>query len=104
MENVSGNKDYLNFKKESSLKKLIGDEELLFSDKIIKINRYGLSQERNIIITNKAIYNLKKKGNKNIFNKIIIFYNYSFKKTYSFKYYIRDNSEQINRRIYYSWN
>ena len=93
MENVSGNKDYLHFKSESSLKKLIGDEELLFSDKIIKINRYGLSQERNIIITNKAIYNLKKKGNKNIFYKIIIFYNYSFKKTYSFKYYIRDNSE-----------
>ena len=97
MENVSGNKDYLHFKSESSLKKLIGDEELLFSDKIIKINRYGLSQERNIIITNKAIYNLKKKGNKNIFNIIIIFYNYSFKKTYSFKYYIRDNSEQIDR-------
>ena len=91
MENVSGNKDYLNFKNESSLKKLIGDEELLFSDKIIKINRYGLSQERNIIITNKAIYNLKKKGNKNIFYKIIIFYKYSFKKTYSFKYYIRNN-------------
>ena len=91
MENVSGNKDYLNFKNESSLKKLIGDEELLFSDKIIKVNRYGLSQERNIIITNKAIYNLKKKGNQNIYN-IITFYNYSFKKTYSFKYYIRDNS------------
>ena len=81
------------FKNESSLKKLIGDEELLFSDKIIKINRYGLSQERNIIITNKAIYNLKKKGNKNIFYKIIIFYKYSFKKTYSFKYYFGDNSE-----------
>lgn len=97
MENVSGNKDYLHFKNESSLKKLIGDEELLFSDKIIKINRYGLSQERNIIITNKAIYNLKKKGNKNIFNKIIIIYKYSFKKTYSFKYYIRDDSEQIDR-------
>lgn len=91
MENVSGNKDYLNFKNESSLKKLIGDEELLFSDKIIKVNRYGLSQERNIIITNKAIYNLKKKGNQNLYN-IITFYNYSFKKTYSFKYYIRDNS------------
>ena len=97
MENVSGDKDYLHFKNESSLKKLIGDEELLFSDKIIKINRYGLSQERNIIITNKAIYNLKKKGNKNIFYKIIIFYKYSFKKTYSFKYYIGDNSEQIDR-------
>ena len=56
-------KDYLNFSKESSLIKLIGNEELLFTDKINKINRYGLTQERNILITNKAVYNLKKKGN-----------------------------------------
>ena len=56
-------KDYLNFSKESSLIKLIGNEELLFTDKINKINRYGLTQERNILITNKAVYNLKKKIN-----------------------------------------
>ena len=37
-------------------------ETLILSDKIIKINRYNMSQERNIIITNKAVYNLKKKG------------------------------------------
>ena len=40
----------------------IGDEALLFTDKINKINRYGLTQERNILITDKAIYNLKKKS------------------------------------------
>ena len=56
-------RDYLNFAKDKSLVKLIGDEELLFTDKINKINRYGLTQERNIIITENAIYNLKKKGN-----------------------------------------
>lgn len=56
-------KDYLNFSKDQSLTKIIKDEELLFTDKINKINRYGLTQERNILITNKAIYNLKKKGN-----------------------------------------
>lgn len=56
-------KDYLNFAKEKSLSKIINDEEVLFTDKINKINRYGLTQERNILITNKAIYNLKKKGN-----------------------------------------
>jgi uncharacterized protein (UPF0216 family) len=56
-------RDYLNFKNEKGLRSIIGDEELLFSDKVIKINRYSLSQERNIIITNKAIYNLKKKCN-----------------------------------------
>lgn len=34
---------------------------MLYSDKINKINKYGMNQERNILITNKAIYNLKKK-------------------------------------------
>ena len=66
------NKDHLNFKKESFLKSIIGEEELLFSDKLIKINRYGLSQERNILITNKAIYNLKKKSKFIYYNKSII--------------------------------
>ena len=56
-------RDYLNFAKEKSLSKIINDEEVLFTDKINKINRYGLTQERNILITNKAIYNMKKKGN-----------------------------------------
>lgn len=36
-------------------------ETLLYSDKITKINHYGMSQERHILITNKAVYNLKKK-------------------------------------------
>jgi hypothetical protein len=56
-------RDYLNFGKEQSLSKIIKNEKLLFTDKINKINRYGLTQERNIIITENAIYNLKKKGN-----------------------------------------
>ena len=56
-------KDHLNFKKDNDILKQIQDEILLLSDKIIKVNRYGLSQERNIVITNKSIYNLKKKSN-----------------------------------------
>jgi uncharacterized protein (UPF0216 family) len=63
MEDTS-DKDFLNFKNEKNIKSIIGDEKLLFSDKLIKINRYGLSQERNILITDKAIYNLKKKSKK----------------------------------------
>ena len=55
-------RDYLQFAEEKSLSKIIGNEKVLFTDKINKINRYGLTQERNILITNKAIYNLKKKG------------------------------------------
>lgn len=54
--------DYLNFKSEKAIKKEIGTEVLLFSDKLIKINRYNMSQERNIVITDKAIYNFKKRS------------------------------------------
>ena len=56
------NKDHLNFKNDSDILKQIKDEILLLSDKIIKVNRYGMAQERNIVITNKSIYNLKKKS------------------------------------------
>ena len=56
-------RDYLKFAGEKSLEKLIGNEKILFTDKITKINRYDLTQERNILITDQAIYNLKKKGN-----------------------------------------
>ena len=54
-------KDYLNFAKDPEIKKSVNNETILFTDKIIKINRYGMSQERNIIITSWGIYNLKKK-------------------------------------------
>lgn len=59
---INDERDYLKFSKESNLSQIIGNEELLFTDKINKINRYGMTQERNILITNKAVYNLKKKG------------------------------------------
>ncbi len=62
MENGNTSKDHLNFKNDQEIKSVLGNEELLLSDKLIKINRYGLSQERNIIITNQNIYNLKKKS------------------------------------------
>ena len=57
------NKDHLNYKNDNDILKQIKDEILLLSDKIIKINRFGMAQERNIVITNKSIYNLKKKSN-----------------------------------------
>ena len=54
--------DYLDFKSDKSVLKTVNNEKILFSDKIIKINRHNVSQERNIVITDKAIYNLKKKS------------------------------------------
>ena len=55
-------KDHLNFRNDKEIKGIIGSDELLLSDKLIKINRYGLSQERIILVTNNNIYNLKKKS------------------------------------------
>ena len=62
MEDESSSKDHLNFRNDKNIISIIGNDELLLSDKIIKINRYGLSQERNILVTNQNIYNLKKKS------------------------------------------
>ena len=55
--------DNLNLEDEEEIKKEIGDETIYFSDKIQKI-RHGLfnsHQDRNLLITDKAIYNLKGK-------------------------------------------
>jgi serum/glucocorticoid-regulated kinase 2 len=61
MEDNQSEYDFLNLYKDKYFKKNIVREEIIqFSDKIIKINKYGFKQERNLLITDKAIYNLKK--------------------------------------------
>ena len=55
-------KDYLNSKGLKEIKKIIGNEEILFSDKIVKLDKYNMAKERNLIITNSKIYNLNKKS------------------------------------------
>ena len=61
MDDNQSEYDFLNFAKDNNIKANITKDELIeFSDKIYKINKYGFKQERNIIITDKAIYNLKK--------------------------------------------
>ena len=53
--------DFLNLSQNYSVKtNITRDEEIQFSDKVSKNNRYNWWQERNLIITDKAIYNLKK--------------------------------------------
>jgi serum/glucocorticoid-regulated kinase 2 len=62
MEPLAKNEnDHLGFFLDKSIRAITKDETIFFSDKLIKVNRYGMNQERNILITNKAIYNLKKK-------------------------------------------
>ena len=57
-------KDYLCFRRDPDIKSIIDnkDEQLLFSDKVIKIIALGYTKERNIIVTNKAFYNLELKS------------------------------------------
>ena len=59
-DKIQSEYDFLNFSKDKSVRSLTNGEFIEFSDKIIKINKFGFKQERNIIITDKAIYNLKK--------------------------------------------
>ena len=61
MEESSSEYDFLNFAKDHNIKtNITRDETIEFSDKLYKYNKFGFKQERNIIITNKGIYNLKK--------------------------------------------
>ena len=51
-KSLINNKDVLNA--------MDNDDKILLCKKVIKINRYGLSQERFLIVTEKNIYNFKK--------------------------------------------
>lgn len=65
--------DYLSFANEPEIKKLLDpDEKLLFSSTIFKFNHYNWKQERNILITDKYIYNLKKKSLKRRINLLSV--------------------------------
>jgi len=71
MEDYLEFKDYLIFRNDKEIKKIIKDEILLFSDKMNKVISYEFTKERNIIITNKAFYNLESKS------KPHFYYNYN---------------------------
>ena len=61
MEGKQSEYDFLNFTKDYSIKNNITrDEEIQFSDKVQKINKNGWKQGRNLLLTDKSIYNLKK--------------------------------------------
>ena len=54
--------DFLGYEEDKDIKKLIKDEEILYSDFISKISRFGLNQERIILLTDKNLYYLKNKN------------------------------------------
>ena len=53
--------DLLNIKQENMILDVLKNEKVYYSNVITKINHYGLSQERSIILTDVALYNMKKK-------------------------------------------
>ena len=50
--------DHLNFKNNKKILSIIKNEKLLFSSEIKKKNKHNYNQTRNLILTNKALYNL----------------------------------------------
>lgn len=61
--------DNLNFANDKEIKAMVGHETIYYSDKIIKVRQglFSSNQERNILITDQAIYNLKGKEKKRSF-------------------------------------
>ena len=53
--------DLLNIKEDNMILDVLKNEKVYYSNVITKINHYGLSQERSIILTDVALYNMKKK-------------------------------------------
>ena len=60
MEKIK-NFDNLNISKDKEILKQLDNEKIFFSDIIVKINQIGKNQERIFILTNKHVYNFKKK-------------------------------------------
>ena len=54
--------DLLGLAEDKDIKKIIGDEKVYYTDYVTKINHYGMSQERILLLTDQALYNLKKKS------------------------------------------
>ena len=61
MEGLKVN-DLLNWEKDKEILPILNGEKLYYSDIITKVNHYGMAQERSIILTDKALYNMKKKA------------------------------------------
>ena len=60
MEGIKIN-DMLNWANDKEILSIIKGETLYYCDSITKVNHYGMSQERCIILTDKSLYNMKKR-------------------------------------------
>lgn len=59
---MKGNfQDFLGWMADPDILKIIKDEELYYSNKIQKYNSLKIGKARNIVLTNKSIYNFQNK-------------------------------------------
>ena len=60
MEGIKVN-DMLNWANDKDILSILKGEKLYYCDAITKVNHYGMSQERCIILSDKSLYNMKKR-------------------------------------------
>ena len=53
--------DHLGWSSENKIKEIIGEEIIYYSNKVQKYNKLSLKQERNLLLTDKCLYNLHNK-------------------------------------------
>ena len=53
--------DKLGWRNDEEILPIINKEPIIYSNKITKINSYGIGQDRELILTNESLYNLSKK-------------------------------------------
>ncbi len=54
--------DYLKYSDSIEIEEIIGNNTILYSDKVLKLNKYNISREVDFILTEGKIFILKKKS------------------------------------------
>ena len=53
--------DFLKWAQDKEILPIINKEILYYSNKITKVNHFGINQERVLVLTDEALYNFQKK-------------------------------------------
>ena len=53
--------DTLCWSNDIEIQKIIGNEKIYFSNKVSKFSSFSMKQERNLVLTNKCLYNFQNK-------------------------------------------
>ena len=54
--------DYLKYSDSKEIEDIIGSNTILYSDKVLKLNKYNIRREVDFILTDEKIFILKKKS------------------------------------------